>query len=107
MDNMALFAQVKRKLNVTWSDTETTARIEEIIDSAIPTLKHKLGIHEPDFDFSAAGTENMLFKNYCLYEWNHCVEEFDVNYANDIAQVRAQWDVKYKEVSEGTEDAEE
>ena len=103
MTNEALFEQVKRKLNVTWEDDETTDRINEIIASAIPTLKHKLGIYEANFDFSAAGTENMLFKNYCLYEWNHCTNEFDDNYANDIAQVQAQWAVKYEESIEGTE----
>lgn len=104
--NELLLAQVRRKLNITWEDDETTAKLEEIIASAIPTLKHKLGIFEADFDFSIEGTENMLFKNYCLYEWNHCVNEFDANYANDIAQVRAQWAVKYAE-NEVTANAEE
>lgn len=97
MDITALLGQVKRKLNITWDDADTTARLEEIIESAIPTLKHKLGISDSDFDFSAEGTENMLFKNYCLYEWNHCVNEFDANYFNDIAQVQAQWAVRYAE----------
>ena len=92
-----LFEQVKRKLNITWDDDDTTNRITEVIESAIPTLKHKLGISDSDFDFTAEGTENMLFKNYCLYEWNHCVNEFDANYFNDIAQVQAQWTVKYEE----------
>lgn len=105
--NELLFKQVKRKLNITWDDDDTTARIEELIESAIPTVKRKLGI--PDslaFDFSVASTENMLFKNYCLYEWNHCVNEFDDNYHNDIAQVRADWIVKYAK-NEVTENAEE
>lgn len=95
MLNPTLYGQVKRKLNVTWDDAETTARIEEIIESAIPSLKHKLGITDSQFDFSKAGTENILFLAYCLYEWNHCANEFDVNYANDIAQVRARNDVAY------------
>lgn len=93
MSNETLFGQVKRKLNVTWEDDDTTARIEEIIASAIPDLKHKLGITGDDFDFSAAGTENFLFLNYCLYEWNHSLPEFDDNYANTIAQCRAKHEV--------------
>lgn len=101
MKNPALFGQVKRKLNVTWDDDDTTARIEEIIDSAIPTLIHKLGIVDPDFDFSIPGMENNLFKSYCLYEWNHCVNEFDDNYANDIAQVRAMHEVDYFSAESG------
>lgn len=95
MDITALLGQVKRKLNITWDDADTTARLEEIIESAIPTLKHKLGIFDSEFDFAAEGTENMLFKNYCLYEWNHCANEFDANYHQDIADVQAQWAVRY------------
>lgn len=105
MDMDLLIEQVRRKLNITWEDDDTTSRIEEIIASAIPSLKHKLGIFVSDFDFSIAGAENTLFINYCLYEWNHCLNEFDDNYANDIAQVQAIWAVKYEE--EVRNDAEE
>lgn len=105
MSNETLFAQVKRKLNITWEDDDTTARIEEIIASAIPDLKHKLGIVEEDFDFSQAGAENNLFKNYCLYEWNHSLPEFDDNYANMIAQCRAKHEVKNHGNSGVTTDA--
>lgn len=107
MDNPVLFAQVKRKLNVTWDDTDTTNRINEIIASAIPDLLHRLGIADPDFDFSVAGSENTLFLAYCLYEFNHVLSEFDVNYSRMIAQVREQHEVAhYLAYSEGNEDAE-
>ena len=100
-----LLAAVKRKLNVTWDDTDTNARIEEIIETAIPDLIHKLGIPDEEFDFGEAGTEKKLFLAYCLYEWNHCVNEFDDNYSNDIAQVRDKWQVKqYRAESENEND---
>ena len=102
--DMILLGQVKRKLNITWEDPDTDKQIEEMIEAAIPTLKHKLGIFQSDFNFSVPSTENLLFKNYCLYEWNHCVNEFDDNYANEIAQVRAKWQVEYSK--EGGENAE-
>ena len=89
-----LVAQVKRKLNITWNDDDTTNRVQDIIQSAIPALKHKLGIADPDFDFSIPGMENDLFKAYCLYEFNHCLNEFDANYANDILQVRTKYEVE-------------
>ena len=95
MDTTSLHQQVRRKLNITWDDNDTTARIEEIIESAIPVMKDKLGIADSDFDFSKPGMENNLFKSYCLYEWNHCANEFDDNYANDIGQVRAKHEVAY------------
>jgi len=101
-----LFLQVKRKLNITWEDSETDARVKDIIKSAIPTLKHKLGITDSTFDFAVEGAENTLFLAYCLYEWNHSANEFDVNYANDIAQIRAKYAVAYYLANEGSEETE-
>ena len=107
MNNPTLFGQVKRKLNITWDDTDTTTRLEEIIDSAIPDLIHKLGITDSGFDFSVAGEENTLFLAYCLYEWNHALSDFDLNYERMIAQVRAQHEVAYHLANSGDgEDAE-
>lgn len=107
MDNPTLLGQVRHKLNITWDDDDTTARIEEIMASAIPDLRHKLGIVDPDFDFSAPGAENTLFLAYCLYEWNHALSDFDLNYERMIAQVRAQHEVAYHlAYGEDGEDAE-
>lgn len=88
----ALFDQVKRKLNITWSDDDTDARINDIITSAEYAMRHKLGTPE-DFDFAEVGQENMLFLSYCLYEWNHAANEFDGNYLNDILQIRQKYEV--------------
>lgn len=100
-----LFKQVKRKLNITWSDADTDANVEDIINSAIPTMLHKLGIADTSFDFAKAGAENTLFKNYCLYEYNHVANEFDDNYSNEIAQIRDKHTVEYYKSSEGETNA--
>lgn len=101
-----LTAQVKRKLNITWSDEDTNARVAEIIVSAIPYLLHRLGIADQDFDFSEPGLENTLFLAWCLYEYNHCANEFDDNYANLIAIVRQQHEVVYYQENEVEPDGE-
>ena len=93
--NANLLEQVRRKLNITWSDEDTDKRLEDIINSAIPTVIHKLGITDTSFDFSVQGAENALFLAYCLYEWNHSTNEFDTNYANEIAQIRAKYEVAH------------
>lgn len=98
--NESLFEQVKRKLNITWNDDDTTTRIEEIIDSAIPDMIRLLGIADVSFDFSIPSKERTLFLNYCLYEWNHCLNEFQDNYSNDIAQVRDKHMVEQYQESE-------
>lgn len=90
-----LLSQVKRKCNITWDDEDTTARITEIVESAIPALIHRLGIADPNFDFSVSGLENTLFKAYCFYEFNHSLNEFFDNYADDIATARAIHEVEH------------
>ncbi len=104
MVDATLLAQVKRKLNITWSDDDTDARVNDIITSAQPIMRHKLGISDADFDFGAAGAENALLLSYCLYEWNNAANEFDDNYANDILQTRAKYEVQQSTSTEGGED---
>lgn len=97
-----LIKQVKRKCNITWEDEETTSRLNDIINSAIPDLSHKLGITDENFDFSVAGTENTLFLAYCFYDWNNVLNEFEDNYSKMIAQVRDKYAVELYLASEGS-----
>ena len=83
---------VKRKLDITWSDDVTDARVADIVAAAEPTMRHKLGLPE-GFDFTAPGQERNLLLSWCLYEWNQATGEFDGNYLNDILQVRQKWSV--------------
>lgn len=102
---MELIDQVKRKLDITWSDENTDKRVADMMASASPVLKHRLGIAEPEYDFSKPGQENILFLALCLYEWNHLTNEFWDNYADDIAQCRAMHEVAYYKAQEGDSDA--
>lgn len=86
---------VKQKCNITWDDGETEQRIKEIIEDAIVVVKHKIGIKDgTNIDFAKEGQERTLFKNYCFYEWNNKVSEFDRNYENEIMQLRQKYEVK-------------
>lgn len=98
-----LYEQVKRKLNITWEDEETSARVNRIINSAIPDLIHKLGITDADFNFAVDGAENTLFLAYCLYEWNHALNEWEDNYSQMIARIRAKYEVRQYLESEEAE----
>lgn len=85
-----LTRQVKRKLNITWEDNTTDARVDDIMGSVDPWLRHKLGIADAEFDFGKPGTERDLFLSCCLYEWNHIPrDEFEENYKHTIADARA------------------
>lgn len=92
-----LLQQVKRKLNITWSDTDTDNRVLDIIKQATTVMLHKIGITDAAFDFSKSGVENVLFLAYCLYLYNHAENEFDTNYLGDLLQARAIHEVKQNE----------
>lgn len=92
---MALIDQVKRKLNITWVDEDTDGRVQDIMESAFPTLRRRLGISDENYNFEQPGEENRLFLTLCLYEWNHSANEFWDNYADDIATCRAVHEVAY------------
>jgi hypothetical protein len=89
-----LTEQVKRKLNITWEDEVTNARVADIMGSVDPYLRHKLGV-SGEFDFSNPGTERDLYLSCCLYEWNHIPrDEWEENYKRTIADVRARYEVE-------------
>lgn len=105
--NDELVYHVKRKLNITWEDPTTDARVTDIMDSVAPYLTHKLGVAK-EFDFSAPGTERDLYLSCCLYEWEHIPrDEWEENYARTIANVRAQHEVEaYRKEAEADADEE-
>lgn len=100
MGAVELFSQVRRKLNITWDDPGTDARLYDIIDSGQAAMSHKLGV-AADFDFSVPGQDNALFLSWCLYEWNHAAGEFDVAYASDMLQARQRHMVEAMKAGEG------
>lgn len=97
-----LVGQVKDKCRITWED-EGTDRIirNEIIPSALSVIRFKVGIPEAvEFDFAASGLEHRLFLNYCYYAWHDAEDDFERNYASDIAHARRIWEVKNHASSE-------
>lgn len=101
----ALIAQVKRKLNITWNDEDTNARVADVINSATSHMRYMLGIKAEDFDFSKPGIENILLLAYCFYEWNHALDEFDTNYRPLIMSAREKYEVEqYEEDDEDVTD---
>lgn len=91
MDN--LLQRLKEKLNITWTEEETENRLQTILEDAVLTLDYKLGA---DVDYSS-GMERSLLLNYCMYEWNNCINEFDDNYFNNIMQLRQKYEVEQNE----------
>ena len=87
---MDLLQELKDKLNITWNEEETNRKLESIIEDAKLILNYKLGA---TIDYSEAGLEHNLFLNYCMYVYNNCSNEFDINYLNEIYQIRQKYEV--------------
>ena len=91
-----LVGQVKDKCKITWND-ETTERVvkDEIVPTACSTVRFIIGIpDEVDFDFSKPGIEHRIFLNCAYYAWHDAEDDFERNYAVDIAHARRLWEVR-------------
>lgn len=86
----SLVDQVKRYLNITWSDTDTDAKVIDMMLDAEMALNHKLGA---EVNYLAPGQERRLYLNYCTYAWNDCLNEFDPAYRAEIMQIRHKYEV--------------
>lgn len=94
-DNATLVGLVKDKCRITWEDEDTERVIAEIVDSACSVIRFKLGIPEDaEFDFDQPGLEQRIFLNYCYYAWHDAEDDFEGNYAADIAHARRVWEVR-------------
>ena len=77
--------QVKRHLSVTWKDTDTDDRIEDMMLDAEVALNHMLGA---EADYFKTGLDHELYLAYLLYAWNNCLNEFDSAYRTEIIRAR-------------------
>lgn len=84
----------RRKCKITWNDDDTDTRVMEMVENAVPTMIHKLGMGSLTAEeFLKPGLVKTLFENYCLYDWNNMVNEFDRNYREDILTARHRYEV--------------
>ena len=100
-DNMpdSVIQSVKRHLHITWSDSDTDAKLLDMICDAEAALNHKLGAV---IDYMQVGAERRLFLNYLLYAWNDCLNEFDAAYRAEIYKIRHRYEVEGVAVDEET-----
>lgn len=119
MDLETLTKLAKGKLNITWSDEGTDARLEAILEDAIPAVANMVGlIYDPpsetvtdgagnEFDFAKPSIERNLLLNYSAYEWNHKADEFRAAYWQEIAACRQYHAMESADDEEADEDGSE
>lgn len=84
----AVMAAVKRKLNVTWSDEDTDARLEDVVATVSPRLSSLLGYSANHVFDEMDGSSWGLFLNACLYEFSDAWDDFEHNFADVILSTR-------------------
>ena len=94
---VTLVEKVKRKCYITDNSKLINERLLDIIEDAILKVSELIGI-EANFDFSKAGIECELLKNYCFYIWNDKnIKEFEEAYLSDILKLRNKYLIKGEE----------
>ncbi len=83
-----VMAAVKRKVNVTWEDSTTNARLEDVVGIVSPRLSSLLG-YDSDHEYASTDGEAWgLFLNACLYEFSDAWDDFVTNYEHEIMSCR-------------------
>ncbi|MCD8208672.1 MAG: hypothetical protein LUD72_12095 [Bacteroidales bacterium] len=95
-----LLGLAKSKLNITWNDEGTNARLEAILAESVPAVSNMVGLgfdYENNeavdgkgetFDYSQPSMERNVLMNFIAYEWNHKAELFRDAYCQDIQACR-------------------
>ena len=91
MNYTSLVNELKNKVAITWDDLETETKLLSIVEDAKISLDFILGI---TFDYTIAGMEHNLFLNYCMYDYNNCLYEFEKNYLRQIILIKSKHEVE-------------
>ena len=84
----ATMAAVRRKLNVTWTDEGTEARLQDVVDTVSPRLSSLLGYPSEHSFTKGDGEAWGHFLHGCLYEFSDAWDDFTENYAREILSTR-------------------
>lgn len=88
MGNATLPDAVRRKLNVTWEDEVTEARLHDVVATVSPRLSSLVGYPSDHAYTSADDPAWGLFLDGCLYEFSDAWDDFKANYADEIMSTR-------------------
>ena len=86
MTDADIAAAVRRKLNVTWTDADTDARIDDVIDKSEAAIRRLCDA--PD-DATTWDSEDVgLMLDAALYEFSNAMDDFRANYSDAIQSCR-------------------
>lgn len=72
---------VKNYMNLAWLDDATNKKLTIIIQNGIADLDGKSGNEN---DYTVSGRAQSLLLNRTMYEWSNALDDFYINYRNEI-----------------------
>ena len=85
-----LLSEVKAYLDITWNDEATNTKLDGIIERGKSFLQSIAS--DESIDFNIEGAEKQLLFDWCMYARNGIIDQFKINYQNDLIALR----LKYK-----------
>ena len=95
---MSLLEELKNYLDVTWTDEATDNKINGILNRASNILSSYAG-EKLTFDETQESEKQWLF-DCCSYIYCNAFEDFKVNFAADLVNLRGKYAVKEIELDE-------
>lgn len=80
-----IISDVKRYLDITWEDDNTDKKITGIVNRGIKFLNDKAG---DNLDYATEDRPKELLMEYCKYVRNGMLNEFMINYAPFLQDLR-------------------
>ncbi|MBQ3199087.1 MAG: hypothetical protein IJB67_01785 [Firmicutes bacterium] len=90
MTDEVLLADVKRRLNITWSDEHTDGRMRDIIADGMAYIDDILG---EAGDYHTPGRARSLLMDYARYARDEALDVFEANYRSGLLAARDQKEV--------------
>ena len=86
-----LLADIKSYLDITWDDVETERKLEGIIQRGMAYITRLSG--EKTLDFGSDQKARELLFNYCRYDRENALHEFQTNYLPEILSFQTEKEV--------------
>ena len=83
--------EVKRYLDITWTDEETEKNVDDYIRSAKQYLNETTGTN---INYEEDIKARDLLKDHCRYQRNKCIEFFGTNFLSDLTTLRFKYAIK-------------
>ncbi len=80
-----MFEDVKRELNITWSDVETDARVHAIWKRAEKIIERAAG---RPIDFAENAFAQQILFDCCRYLYSDAFAQFKIDYAEELLSLR-------------------